>query len=235
MSDETYALNIYDEYAKISRNLDPSEIAKCSKSQQKILFALLASLDVAEKAEGLHYEDVKTTRRAVTALDRSRKAYEKAMPVRTFHDEWRETVAKMPPKVVTKETKKLIADALVEVDKAEAALAECQRAEIASNATEKDKRGTFAKALIAWSAVDGIAKNVGDLVKARGETDRRIAMENIAAGLPADYSVAQASTVGPSQLDRTKAASGRGHSANYGHNRNEMRGATLKPKLPSEV
>jgi hypothetical protein len=123
-----YPLSIYDALGKIRRDLDPSEIAKCSKGQQTILFPVLSSLEAAEKSETMHYECVKAVRRGVTALDHARKAYEKALPTRTFHMEWLETVAKQKPKPPSKETVKAIADALSTVEKAEASLAECLRA-----------------------------------------------------------------------------------------------------------
>jgi hypothetical protein len=224
-------MNVYDNLGKVRRDLDPSEISKCTDRQKTILFGMLASLEIAEKSESVHYEAVKATRRATTAIDKSRKAYETALPKRTFHDEWRETVAKLPATPITDEKKAAIAAALIEVEKAETHLAACQSAEITAKRDEKDKRAAFAKSAIAWSAIDGIPKNVGDLVKARGATERKIALANIAAGRPHDYGVGgqAVSTVGPSHLDRFKAAQAKGGSANFGYNRNAMRGAVVKP------
>jgi hypothetical protein len=232
MSEEIFPLSIYDQFGKINRNLDPAEIARCSKMQQKILFPVFASLEAAEAAESLHYEAQKATRRAVTALDRSRKAYEAELPQHTFHDEWLITIAKQKPKPVTEAKKKAIAVALTEVNKAEAFLAECQRSEIVLKADEKVMREAFARAVIAWSPVSGIAMNVADLVRARGATERGIAMKNIEAGLPHDHALAAASTVGPSPWDHLRKGSGKGHSANIGTNLNRMRGATIpKPQI----
>jgi hypothetical protein len=235
MPDEKlYPMNIYDATGKVKRDLDPKEIGKCSKAQQVVLFEVLKSLPIVEKSEADAYEAVKATRRATTALDRSRKAYEDAMPKVTFHDTWLTDVAKQPPKPVSDATKKAIADALVGVEKAEKHLGECQRTEHTTRQDERARRAEFAKHSIAFSAIDGIPKSVGDLIKQRGAVERGIALKNIADGYPSDYSVAQASTVGPSHLDQFKSGQGKGHSANRGYGRNSMRGATLAPKAPSE-
>jgi hypothetical protein len=226
-----YALNIYGPTGLPRTDIPDSEIAKLSGEQKSVFFAVMSSWSDATEAEAANNAAQSATRRAATALDKSRKKYEDAQPKRTFHDEWRETVARLPAKPVSDAAKKAIAAALVEVEKAEKHLAECHRTGYAAKQDEKDKRAAFAKNVIAWSAMDGIPKNVGDLIKARSATERKIAMDNIAKGLP-DYAVQAASTVGDSHLDRFKAGQAKGGSANYGYHLNRMRGATVK--VPSE-
>lgn len=227
-----YALNIYDARGLPRVDIPDAEIAKLSEKQKPVFFAVIASYSDATEAEAANNAAQSATRKAVTALDRSRKQYEGAQPKRTFHDEWRETVAKLPAKPVSDATKKAIATALAEVEKAEKHLAECHRAGHAAKQNEKDKRAAFANAVIAWSHVDGCAHNTADLVRARSAAESKIALENIARGLPPDYAVEQASTVGNSHLDRFKAGQGKGGSANFGYHRNAMRGAVVK--VPSE-
>jgi hypothetical protein len=225
-----YAMHVYDNLGKVRRDLEPSEIAKCTKQQRKILFEMLAALETAEQSEHVAYEARKTTGRATTAVGREQRAYEKVMPKKNFMDIWRTDVAGLAPIPISDEQKKATADALIEVEKAEAFLAACQRAEIAAKTDEKNKRAAFARAAIAWSHVDGCPHDVADLIRARAATERKIAMDNIAAGLPHDYAVAQASTVGPSRYDHMRKNMPRVHPSNPGHH--IIRGSQVK--LPSE-
>ena len=92
----------------------------------------------------------------------------------------------------------------------------------------------FTDLLREWSKNDGRPKTTADLVKERAATETNIKLENLKNGLPADYVEHAASTVGDSHLDRFKSGQGKGGSANFGYNRNAMRGAVLQPKVPSE-
>lgn len=127
---------------------------------------------------------------------------------------------------------KKIAASIKAMEAAHDHLAKCEIAETEAMNVRKDKRQAFANALKEWSAVDGRPKSVGDLVKARAATEAAQTLENIKNGLPPDYAVAQASTVGDSHLDRFRANSGgkgqvHANSVNHGYNRNAMRGAKL--------
>ena len=78
--------------------------------------------------------------------------------------------------------------------------------------------------------MDGSPKNVGHLIKQRSATETKIKLDNIAKGMPADFAVGMASSVGPSFLDQFRAGQGKGHSADRGYNLNKMRGAQLPSK-----
>jgi hypothetical protein len=96
------------------------------------------------------------------------------------------------------------------------------------------KRAIFADRLREWSKVDGSPKSVGDLIKERSRVEAEQKMANVAAGLDPNYVEHMASAVGNSHLDRFKAGQGKGGSANFGYNRNSLRGAQLPTKPPSE-
>jgi hypothetical protein len=228
--EKLYPLHTADALGRVRRDLDPLEIAKCSPMQKEKLFDMLGSLEIAEQSETVHYTCKKNTSKAETALGRSRKAFEAVSPKRTFHDEWRETVAKLPPVPVSDETKQAVADALVVIEQCEQHLASCQSAELAAKKDEHDKRATYARAAIEFSKWDGIAKDVASLVRARSATERRIAMANLEAGLPVDHGTGPVDTTGPSHLDRFRKGMGKGSSANRGYNMNRMRGATVPVK-----
>jgi hypothetical protein len=231
---DNYRLNVFDQYGGIRNDLDENEIAKCNLVQKDALMALLTAWADTQAEDTACLEVDKAARKAETALDKARKAYEVAQPVRTFHDEWKRTVAKIPepePEPDPEVTKK-IAAALKNVEKAEKHLAACHAAECPAKQLRKQKRAAFTEKLFIWATMDGAPKSVGNLIKERSKREAEIKMANIAKGLPHDYAVAQASTVGDSHLDRFKAGQGKGHSADQGYGRNAMRGATIK--LPTQ-
>lgn len=229
-----YALNIFDAYGSVSRNLSETEIAKCSPEQTAVLFPLLEAFADTQAQDELALQVEANERKAKTALDRAEKVLQSVTPVHTAFMEWERTVARKPvPEPDPAVTKKVKAATKVR-DAAQEYLAECVAELRPARALRDQKRIAFTDLLRAWSRVDGRAKNVGDLVKQRSETERKIAQANIDAGLPADYAVAQASTVGDSHLDRFKSGQGRGSSADRGFHLNRMRGAQLPPKLPAQ-
>jgi hypothetical protein len=229
-----YPLNIFDQYGNVSNNLSEAEIAKCSPAQQAVLFPLLAAWSDTQEEDKRCNEVEANKRKAQTALDRAQKVLQAVTPVRTFHQEWLVTVAKQPEPEPDPAVVKKVKAAQKVVDAAEGYLAECISAVLPAQAVRDQKRRVFTDLLREWSKNDGRPKTTADLVKERSATERKIAMDNIAAGLPPDHAVAQASSVGDSHLDRFKAGSGKGGSANFGYNQNRMRGAQLPQKLPSQ-
>jgi hypothetical protein len=229
-----YALNIYSNTGLPRTDIPEGEIAKLSKEQQAAFFAVMTSFSDTTEAEAAFIEREKAKRRAMSDLKKKMEAHEKITPARTFYDEWKRSVAKMPEPAPDPEIAKKLAASLKSIEKAHAHLEQCERDEVTAKQVRKEKRQAFATALMIWSRLDGSPKSTADLVRARSETERRIAMDNVAAGFPPDYAVAQASTVGDSHLDRVRSGAGKGGSVNRGWNMNRMRGATLAPKVPSE-
>jgi hypothetical protein len=221
------AINIFDKQAGVRKDISDSEIVKLTPEQQAAYVALVAALMDTEEADAALIASEKATRAAVTALKKKMEEYEALVPKRTFFDEWKRTVAKMPEPEPDPEATKKIKAKLKEVEKANAALEQCRAAEFPVRKLRAEKRQAFADALKHWSAVDGTPKTVGDLVKenAKREGERKLA----ALRGELDEDTRPASTVGPSHLDRVKAGGGRGHSANYGYNRNSLRSAQLRP------
>jgi hypothetical protein len=230
-----HRLNIFDQLGNVRADLDEKEIAKLSDEQKPALFAVLSAFADTNAADAACIEVEKAVRKGETALGKARQAYEAALPKWTFHDEWKVTVAKLPRPEPDPAVMKRVKAALKAVTAAEEHLEACRVALIPAKALRQEKRKAFTVALNIWATMDGQPKNVGDLIKERSRVERKIAMDNIGAGLPPGYAVDQASTVGDSHLDRFKAGGGRGHSADHGYHQNKMRGATLRPKLPSEL
>jgi hypothetical protein len=223
-----FPFHAFDHLGKINRNPEASEVAKMAPVQKTIYFEMLSSLEKTEAAETIFYEAKKAVGRATTAVKVAQKAYEAVVGKRTFMDEWRVTVAKLPEKVITDEQKQTIADALVEVEKAETFLAKCEHTSDAASKEQTSTRREYAAAAFAWAKVDGIPKDVASLVRARSETERAISMKNISEGRAFnDDGSAQVSTVGPSPYDRQRKAMPRTHPLNPG--RHVIRGATIKP------
>ncbi|SDI55249.1 MULTISPECIES: hypothetical protein [Bradyrhizobium] len=220
--------SIFDAQGLPRRDLDEKSIAKLSKPQQKALFAVQSTYLASDEAEVEFIATEKATRSAAQDLKKRMAEYEAVVPRRTFYDEWKVTVAKQPERTISSEKQAQIEAALQAVDHANVALEQRRAAEFPAKQRRKEARQAFANALRDWSLVDGRPKSVSDLVKenAKRESDRKLAL--IAAGLPPDHDAVQ-SSVGDSHLDRVKASGGRGHSANFGYNRNSMRGATVKP------
>jgi hypothetical protein len=229
-----YNLNIYAADATIRTDIPDTEIAKLSKNQQTAYFDVMSSLSDTTEADAAVIAKEKARRAAISNLKRLMDGHEKIAPARTFYDEWKRTVAKIPEPEPDPDTVKKVAASLKTIEKANEHYEQCTLDEVAAKQVRAEKRQAFATAIIAWSRLDGLPKTVGDLIKARSETERKIAMDNIANGLPPDYAVAQASTVGGSHLDRFKAGQGKGGSVNVGYNPNRMRGAQLRMKPPSE-
>lgn len=228
-----YPLNIFDQFGNVSNNLSEAEIAKCSPAQQAVLFPLLTAWSETQEEDKRCNEVEANRRKAQTALDRTEKVLADVTPKWTAHQEWQKTVARMQmPEPDPAVIKKVKAAQKVR-DAAEEYLGQITAEVLPARAMRDQKRRAFTDLLREWSKNDGRPKTTADLVKERSATERKIAMDNIANGLPADYSVAQTSSVGDSHLDRFKAGSGKGGSANYGYNQNRLRGAQL-PKVPSE-
>ena len=232
-----FHLNIFNNVGLPRTDIPDTAIAKLDKAAQlpafmQVMTAYPDTLDadaafiVAEKAK----------RAAISNLKRLMDAHEKIAPKRTFYDEWKKTVAKIPEPAPDPEIAKRVAASLKTIDKANAALEQSELDLREARKAREDKRKAFALAIMAWSRVDGKPHSVGDLIKARSATERKIAMDNIAAGLPPDHAVAEASTIGNSHWDRFRAGQGKvaGHSANLGYHRNALRGANISPKLPSD-
>ena len=229
-----FPLNIFDAYGHVSNSLSESEIAKCSPAQQAILFPLLAAWSDTQE-EDKRCQDVEANRRkAQTALDRAEKVLQDVTPQWSAHDEWKRTVARLPQAEPDPAVVKKVKAATKVRDAAGEYLGQCIAEVLPAQAVRDQKRRAFADLLRAWSKNDGRPKTTADLVKERSAVERKIAMDNIAAGLPADYAVAQTSTVGDSHLDRMRSGMGKGGSANFGHNPNRLRGAQLPQKLLSE-
>jgi hypothetical protein len=230
-----YNLNIYGPTGLPRADIDENEIAKLSQEQQTAYFNVISSFTETTEADAAFVECEKAKRRAITDLKKKMDAHENSAPKRSFYDEWKKVVAKIPEPAPDPEVAKKVAASLRAVEKANDHLEACELAEKAARTVRNEKRQVFALAVMAWSRVDGCPKSTADLIRARSETERKIALENIANGLPPDFAVAQASTVGDSHIDRFKAGQGKGHSANFGYNRNAMRGAIVgQPKVPSE-
>jgi hypothetical protein len=229
-----YALNIYAADATIRKDIPEAEIAKLSKEQSDAFFAVMTSYSDTTEADAALIECEKATRRAITDLKRKMDLHEKIVPARTFYDEWKRTIAKLPEPEPDPEITKKLAASIKSVEKTNGLIETCQRNEELGRQARIAKRQAFANALKIWSGLDGTPRTTADLIRARVETERKIAMENIAAGLPADYAVARTSTVGNSHLDRVRAGAAKGGSADRGYNMNRMRGAQLQQPKAQE-
>lgn len=227
-----YPFNIFDQFGGVSNNLSEAEIAKCSPDQQAVLFPLLEAW-ADTQAEDQRCNEVEANRRkAQTTLDRAEKVLQFVTPVWTAHMEWERTIKKMPTPEPDPAVVKKVKAAQKARDGAEEYLAACIAEIRPAQALRDQKRKAFTERLREWTAIDGRAKDVGDLVRERVKTETKQKLANIANGLPPDYAMEAQSSVGPSHLDRVKASGGAGHrgNINVGHNRNAMRGA----QLPSE-
>lgn len=229
----SYPLSIFDQFGNVSNSLEEEEIAKCTPEQTAVLFPLLAAWADTQEEDRRCLDVEANRRKAQTALDRAEKVLQSVTPVRTFHQEWLVTVAGQPePEVDAAVVKKVKAATKVR-DAAQEYLAQCISEVLPAQKVRDEKRRAFTDLLRAWSRVDGRAHNVGDLVKQRAATETRQKLENLKNGMPVDYVEHAASSVGPSHLDRFRSGQGKGGSANYGYNRNALRGAVIPLKLPS--
>jgi len=229
-----FHLNIFNSVGLPRTDIPDAEIAKLDKAGQLPAFmGIMKAYPDTLDSDAAYVVAEKAKRKAISDLKRLMYAHEKITPPRTFYDEWKKTVAKIPEPAPDPEVTKKVAASLKTIEKANAHLEQCELDLREARKVREEKRKAFALALMAWSRVDGKPKSVGDLIKARSATERKIAMENIAAGLPPDHAVA----VGPSHLDRFRAGQGKvaGHSANFGYHRNALRGANVfPPKVRSE-
>jgi hypothetical protein len=227
-----YHLNIFGKMGLPRLDIPESEIAKLSKEQSAAFFSVISTYSDTNEADNSAIASEKAKRAAISDLKRRMVAHETIIPPRTFYDEWKRTVAKMPEPEISADTKKKLAASLKGIERAHAYLAECESAEVVAKQVRKEKRQAFAVALMAWARVDGSPKTTADLVRARAKTEAAQQLANIAAGLDPNHAAHLQATVGDSHLDRFKAGQGGGHSVNQGYGRNKMRGATVK--VPSE-
>jgi hypothetical protein len=179
-------LNIFDKFGFVRVDLTDEEVATVSKSEQKILFALLeAHLEVKGTEEATITSEA-NKRKAQTALDRAKAAYALAKPRWTDLDEWRKTVARLPQAPPDPAVEKKVASALKVVEAAEAYFAECVAAIAPAVNARHEARKVYEQRLAAWQKLDTRPKDVGDLIRARSKVEIAQKMENLANGLPID-------------------------------------------------
>jgi len=220
-------LNVFDAYGFIRSDLTDAELSSVIPSERKVLFSLLEAHNEVKATEEATVTGEADKRKAMTALDRAKAAYELAKPKWTAHDEWRRTVARLPQEPPDPAVEKKAASALKVVVAAEQHLAACVAAITPALTKRQEARAIYAKRLIEWSKLDTRPKNVGDLIKERSRVETAQKLKNIAEGLPADYVADSVSTVGPSHLDRVRSGAGKGGSINHGYSTNKMRGANV--------
>jgi hypothetical protein len=227
--------NVFDNYGAVRTDLTEAELAQCTQEELGVLFPLFEAHINAKAAEDACAEGEANWRKATTALDRARKAYDDAQPRLTFHDVWKRDVARLPVAPPDPAVIKMVAAALKVVEAAEQYLAECETALAPARNSRHQAIAVYSQRVKEWAKLDNRPKNVGDLIKERSRVETAQKLKNIAEGLPADYVADSVSTVGPSALDRIRSGAGKGGSVNVGHNMNRMRGANVNDIARAQV
>jgi hypothetical protein len=207
---------IFDQYGKVRRDIDENEIADLPAATRD---ALMAVLDAAIKSEDADQEAIaaeSAMRCAARNVADKLTVHRGLAPIRSFHDEWRETVAKLPPKPVDRGMTEAAAAAAQEVERANVLLDECRSDAYRLQRNRLSCRQAFADAAAAWSLVAGTPKTTADLVRAnvQRETVHQLGILN-GTIVPA----AVVCNVPPSQLDSVLRSGSRGSSANLGYRR----------------
>jgi hypothetical protein len=210
-------------------DIKEGELAELSEVQREALMALLKASIETEQADAAFIEAQKAIRAAANKHTRMIAEYAEVAPARTFRDEWRATVAKLPPLRVDPKLLKAAAATTKKVEEANAALQAAVAAEVPVKKARDAARIAFGYALSTWTSVDPRPRTTADLVRENSRREIEHKMALVAQGLSPDYIEGSQSTVGPAHIDRVKAG-GRGRTANFGYNRNALRGA----KIPSQ-
>jgi hypothetical protein len=187
-------MNPFDQHGNIRRDLDEREILTLPEAQRDPLFALLNAMITTEEADQAFVDAEKATRA----------------------EEWRETVAKLPPISIDAEVIKKADAAIKEVEIANMILEQHRAEEVKAKARREEKRGAFAIALNAWSAVDGRPKTTADLVRegSKCEIERKM---RVLSGEISETVVQPLNH--QHQIDRVLSGGAHGSSADLGHRR----------------
>jgi hypothetical protein len=208
--------SVFDQYGKVRRDLDEHEIATMPVVKRNALMTMIDAAIKSEDADQASVEAESATRAAARNVASKLDAHRKLTPARSFHDEWRETVAKFPPVPVDPATTGSAAAAALDVELANAVLETCRAAAFLTQRTRNDCRQVFATAAAAWSLVDGSPKTTAELVRenVKRETEHKLA---ILSGKVTPDVVEPVRRL--SQLDSVLSSGARGSSANFGYRR----------------
>src|SRR5258707_619113 len=120
-----YVLNIYRNTGLPRTDIPDDIIAKLSPEQYVAFFAVMSSFTDTTEMDAAFITAEKKKRAAITNLKKLMDAHEKITPPRSFYDEWKRTVAKIPDPEPDPEIAKKVAASLKTIDKANTHMDQC--------------------------------------------------------------------------------------------------------------
>jgi hypothetical protein len=171
-------MNIFGATGQILEDIDPAEVEKLDPPVRETLLTLLDSAAKMASADKAFVDAGKAVSVAARDMNLKQDACLRIVPQRTFHDEWREQVAKLPPKPIDRATQKRALEAAEAADEAAALHQKALTDEIMAKNWRTVCRKDYETALRAWAAIAPGPKTTADLMRANvaAETARKHAI-----------------------------------------------------------